>query len=269
MGNAVIMDPSKFTEGTILPVNKNMLVTEAKVILFTYPDSTNTDGTVKPGVTTTALQLKLKEDDGTEHEQIWSISDPSKFKPTADGDGFEAVGSAQFPGKNSNFSILLNEYINAGLPQTKLSASVKDMFTGLYALWIGKAPPTRDLAGSTRKINPATGQPYPPNLILVVSKILTAPWDQKKAVGGKPAAVKADTAAVTAKAVAFISGVVDENGGKATRSDVSKAALKKGSSVAADPDKNAIVSAIFAPATAEGLAEAGITLNGEVFSKEE
>lgn len=258
----VSIRPSDFVEGGAVPVDRNLLWEKCRFALFNY---TKKDGTVV--ATTTSAEIHYKDDDGQEFVQNYSVGDPERFMPSADGKTLVATGAAQALSKSSNFYLLLNALINAGFPENKLSEDISSL-DGLYTYNIGLPEPKR--AGLARAV--AEGETARERVISVPSQILRLPWGKK---GGKATAKPGTKAAkatetedeggsdISAKALDFVAKHLDGDG-NTTRQKLATSVFKD---LARDPDKDAIASFIFKPEFGAALLQGGYTIVGENISK--
>ena len=249
----ISLRPSEFVEGGAVPVDKNLTWEECRFVLFNY---TKKDGTVV--ATTTAAQIKYKDDDGLEMEQQYSVSSPERFIPSQDGKTLVAVGSSQSLSKSSNFYLLLNALINAGFPESKLEEDISTL-DGMYTYNIGLPEPKR--TGLVRGTEEGTRE----RVLSVPSQILRLPWE-KGAKGAKGAKATVESAAddeeVTALAVKFVGDHMDD--GTTTRQKLAVAVFKD---LAKDPNKDAIAGLLFKPEFQAALLANGYTMVGEVINK--
>lgn len=252
MTENVSIRPSEMVEGGAIPVDQNLAVTEARFCLFDY------GGKAPP---TTAAKLVLLSDEGVEHTQYYSASDPSRFIPGQDGKGLVPVGTANNLSKSSNFSVLMTNMVNAGFPENKLGNDLSVM-DGLYAYWIGVPEPKR--SGLTKAEDQARER-----VILVPSQIHNLPWEKKSApkasskANGK-AAAESDDSDASAEAIELIGRVVAESG-SATRQDIAVRVFKD---LADSPNRDKIATLIFSPDIQAKLVAAGFGIEGETISKE-
>lgn len=269
----ISLKPSDFVEGGAVPRDKNLLVVAARFAMWDYQGK---------APQTTAAKIDLRDDDGGEYTQYYSVSAPDKFVPSSDGKRLIPVGTAQAVVKSSNFAILIQNLVNAGFPESKIGADI-GVLDNLYAYWTGVEPPKR--AGLNKDREAAAKEKGFEPIILVPSQILRLPWDKKtnpakpatKAAPAPAAAAAASTAAATPpaensdgdnpvlrKAVDFIKSEVNAAGGSITRSKIGAAVFRK---LSADPDKEALTEAIFSSETSATLMEEGYMVKGETISK--
>lgn len=255
----VSIRPSEMVEGGAVPVDRNLLWKECRFVIFDYQGKAD-------GRSTTAARITLVDDDGTESIQHYSAADPARFVPSEDGKTLVAVGTAQSVTKSSNFHLLMNALVNAGLPENKLADDISAL-DGLYAYHIGVPEPKR--SGLQRPAM-ADGTAAREKILSIPSKILRMPWEKAKGgtaakASGKPVAKTgtAPDADVTAKALAFIGKAVEADG-SITRQEL---AVKVFSELGKDPDRDAIATMVFSPAIQGILVANGFAIDGETITK--
>lgn len=263
MANAISIRPSEMVEGGAVPVDRNLLWKECRFALFDY-------GGKAPQ--TCAARITLVDDDGQEFIQYYSAADPARFSPAADGKTIVAVGAAQALSKSSNFFLLMNELVNAGFPENKLSGDIS-VLDGLYAYHIGMPEPKRS-GMAPREV--AEGEKVYPKVISVPQKVLRLPWE-KAPKGGKGVTTKATKVAsaeegekgeeggedIQAAAIAFVKKVVAD--GATTRQKLAARVFKD---LAKDPNRDAIAGQIFKPEFQAALMAADFSIDGENISKD-
>lgn len=255
MVETVSIKPSEFVEGGAVPVERNLHWKECRFNIFEYKKKSG-----EVVAKTTALRVTYVDDDDQEMEQQYSVTDPERFIPSADGKTLVAIGSAQNLSKSSNFYLLMNALINSGFPENKLSGDVS-VLDGLYTYNIGLPEPKR--VGLARQV--VEGETVRERVLSVPSKILSLPWEKKgKGKGAKAAASAAPAEDVTEKALAFVGKVIDAAGGPVSRQDL---AVKLFKDLAKDPDKDAIAGLIFKPEFSAALLANGFSVDGEDISK--
>ncbi len=258
MGNPVSIRPSSFVEGGAVPVDKNLLWKECRFNLFDY--KTKAGDVV---ATTCAARISYVDDDGNEYEQQYSAADPARFQPSKDGKTLIAVGTAQALSKSANFSILMNNLINAGFPENKLPEDGDiSILDGLYTYNIGIPEPKR--SGLKREA-PAEGETARERVISVPSQILRLPWE-KKGKANPPSAKGATTSDDVSKtAIKLVeSAIKDSDSGVVTRQGVAQKLFKD---LAKDPNRDAVGGMLFTPAMQALLVANGFKLDGENISK--
>lgn len=236
----VSINPKTFVEGGAVPVDRNLKWTEVRWAIFDY---TKRDGTVV--ASTLAARVTYKDDDGQEYVQHYSAGDKEKFNIINNGKSLEPKAEGAALSKSSNFYILMNAAINAGVPENKLGDDIS-VLDGLYTHNIGMPEPNRaGLASSQPREDGRT------RVISVPDKILSAPWDKGAAKAGAKAEAPADN---TAEAVAFVSEFLAGKD-EVTRQQVAAAAIRA--------KKPAVSKAIFTKEIKAALEDAGMTLDGE------
>ena len=218
----VSIRPSDFVEGGAVPIDRNLLWKECRFALFDY---TKKSGEVV--ATTCAARITYQDDDGTDYVQHYSVGDPERFLPSADGKTLDPQGSAVALSQSSNFYILLNALVSAGFPEDKLEEDISTL-DGLYAHHIGVPEPKR--SGLVRQA-PAEGTAARDRFISVPDQILKLPWEGKGK--GKVAAGKGKTAApaaapsgdVVAEAVAVVAAMLEDSD-SVTRQQVATKAIR-------------------------------------------
>jgi len=246
----VSLKPSEFVEGGAVPVDRNLTWKECRFNLFDYAGKAP-----KP---TTAGRVTYVDDDGQEFVQQYSVGDPERFMPSADGKTLVATGQAQNLSKSSNFYILLNALINAGFPENKLSEDISDL-DGLYTYNIGLPEPKR--SGLARQAEEGARE----RVISVPSQIIRLPWEKSKGktVAKTTASEEETDDGIAELAMAFVASHLDSDN-TTTRQKLAVAVFKD---LAKDPNKDAIAGLIFKPEFAANLLVAGYKVDGESISK--
>jgi len=258
----VSIRPSDFVEGGAVPVDRNLTWKECRFNLFDYPKKDGTRGNM-----TTAAKIVYVDDDGQEFEQQYSVGDPERFQPSADGKTLVAVGVSESLSKSSNFYLLLNALINAGFPENKLSEDISTL-DSLYTYNVGLPEPKR--SGLAPRAVAEGEAPPRPKVLSVPSQILRLPWEKGKSKAPGKAPV-VDTEAgddsgdevISAKALAFVAAHLGDDG-STTRQKLATAIFKD---LAKDPDKDAIAGCIYSAEFAAALLANGYTVAGENISK--
>ena len=251
------LKPSEMSTGGGLWGDVDAVVTSVKFELSTF------DGKVPQGVT--VLALEVIDDTGEAHDQMLSCG--KGVTPSADGKGLEEGGKFN---NGSNAGLFLTSLVNAGFPEPKIGDDITILVGGKFHFERTAAPKRSGVAKAPR----ADGKVYE-DTILIVSRVLTLPWDAKgKAKGGvaKAPAGKAPAPAAKGKAVvAANDSVLEEAQGAviqalAMESDVTmqKLAANVFKVASASPNKAAIVKMIYAPGFLEGIE--GVTLDNGVVS---
>lgn len=156
-----------------------------------------------------ALQVKMKDAEGEEHEQYFSAGDAKFLMPSEDGlQILNRPGSSRSGlNDNANASIFIASIVNAGFPEDRITNSI-DCFEGLAAHVKRIAQPKRG-----GLINPGGGKPGREATVLTVESIISLPWEkskmpaaavkgapQTKAAAGKPNGQAGKPAVATSKA---------------------------------------------------------------------
>lgn len=248
----VSIRPSDFTEGGVVPENRNLLWKECRFALFDY---TKKSGEVV--ATTCAARITYVDDDGREYVQHYSASDPERFVPSPDGKTLEPVGSALTLSQSSNFYILLNALVSAGFPEDKLDEDISTL-DGLYAYHIAVPEPKR--SGLVRQ-TPAEGARE--RTLSVPSQILRLPWEGKKggakpAAKGKAATTTEDNGDAAADALAIVTAMLEDSD-SVTRQQVATKAIRD-----KRPD---LAKVVFQPEFEATLLANGMSLDGEDITK--
>lgn len=157
MTTAASLNPTTFVDGGLF--DGVLTITDAKFVDdFTY------SGKQKA---TLAAIITFVDEDGEAHDQAYSAGDTKKFTPSEDGMKLIPVGNSKQLFKGSNFFLLMQETVNAGFPQDKLSDSI-GCIHGLHADFTRK--PQADL---TKR----QGIGKEGATILVPTEILTLPGE--------------------------------------------------------------------------------------------
>lgn len=128
-------DPEAMTEGGGAPVQVNLTIKEASIVYYDYQGK---------APQTVATRLVLVTDQGeTLSPQYYSIGDPTKFMPSADGSQVMLLGGSSGINKSCNHGILMKGCQDAGFPKDQLGTGNIKVLEGLYAYWDGVTPPTR------------------------------------------------------------------------------------------------------------------------------
>lgn len=188
--------------------------------------------------------------DAVEFEQVYSAGDLKHFVPSQDGRFAIPVGSQTGLNDNSNAIQFLAALVNAGFPEDRIANDVS-VFEGTEG-HVNQVPQKerKGLAGDPSAKN---------KTLLVVTQIHKYPWEKGKVAPIKPAAAKTVAQAVTgptevsaapapagngiaAKSVETVMGILMTKGGTVTKAAIAQEAFKV---LAKDPDRNAVVQAIY------------------------
>lgn len=165
----VSLNPQDAVSGGLLD-DANVTWEEVSFVMWDYGGKTS-----EP---VPALCVKMKDEDGEEHEQYWSIGRAQDWVPSEDGKELVAVGQKTGLNSNSNGMILLESLINAGFPEDQLGERV-DALEGLKAHMIRVAAPSRPGLGNQQD------QQGNPRTILTVDEIIQLPGESKAKGKGK------------------------------------------------------------------------------------
>jgi hypothetical protein len=255
----VSLRPSEMVEGGAVPVDQNLTWKNPEFVLFDY------QGKAK---NTTALHLTLVSDDGTEHEQYYSVGDPERFSPSEDGKRVDPVGAAQALSKSSNFYLLMDALVKAGFPENRIGDDIT-ILNGLVAFHIGLAEPKR---AGLAKAPAADGSVAREKILSVPSTIIKFPWDKKATgkvapkTGAKAPQAAAVDEEVVAAAVAFAKRAIDAKGDAMTRQQLGVAAYKD-KELAKDPaTRDSIAKAVYTPEFSAAAIGEGMTVDGDSIS---
>lgn len=258
--NIVSIRPSEMVEGGAVPVDRNVVWEKCRFVLFNY---TKKDGTVV--ATTTAAEIKYKDDDDQEFTQNYSVGDPERFIPSKDGKTLVAVGAAQSLSKSSNFYLLMSNLVSAGYDESKLTGDIS-LLDGLKTYNIGVPEPKRSGLARTA----AEGEQAREKIISVPSKIISMPGAKKGAkVAPKEATVESEETDgdVAATALKLVGQAVEAGDGTTTRQKVAQAAFRDKS--LDQSARDAVAKHIFAADFTVTLLSGGYELDGENITKAE
>lgn len=245
MGEQVAsLNPDNFVEGGGLIDDMDVTFKECLFDMFDY------NGKVVPGVPSLKITMKMEDDE--EAVQYYSIGSSNDWIPSEDGSQLVAVGKASNIRMTTNGGIFLKALIDAGFPVDKLGNDIT-ILDGMQAHVIRVPAPKRP---GLQKKERADGKKFD-ETILIVSEILTLPWEKSKpkgapkgkAAGGKKAASVEKKAAPKATeteedsdaATMAVLSILEEVG------TITKKELpgKIFQTEKENPDRNAIVKAVF------------------------
>ncbi len=230
---------SDFVDALPMPIDGNFNWKEARFALFEY---TKKDGTVV--ATTTAARITYESGDGQEFVQHYSVGDPTRVMPSADGKGLAMQGDNVALNKSSNFFVLMKALEDAGLPEDFMDNDITVLET-MVTHNIGAAEPKR--AGLARQ-EPEEGGRI--RILPVPDEIVTMPGKGKKlAAGKKPGAPSEE---IIPEAMALVAELLAENPDGIERKEIAAAAIKA---------KKAQVATMAFKLTEVQLAEHGYVLN--------
>jgi hypothetical protein len=226
----VSMKSDNFVAGGILPEG-DYQITKSEFSLFQYQNKVG-----QLGATTTAFHCTFKEvvrngntwtQGENEHEQYYSVGDPSKVVPSEDGNFIDSVTSSTTLSNQSNYYIAYNAMVNAGLNEDLYDDQGAAMLVGAIVHIHHIPAPDRS---ALRARNSAVGHQQAPvrenPTIPVVKTFHVAPWEKKgatvaakvaapanPAASKEPAAVAAESNGADNRLAKFILGVINEAGG--------------------------------------------------------
>jgi len=191
--------PSDAVSGGGAPDNVDTTIMEMTATTWDY------NGSQEPSA---FLLVKLKDDDGTEHEQYYSAGDLSKIVPSDDGACFYPAEGSSATGLNNNCNayLFLGALVDQGFPEDKLRNDGFQTAVGLRGHMNAIAPKKKreGLEGGNKPIG-------------VFTKIHSLPWEGTKgklgkAVGGVSGAARSTSASTSAakSVAASTNGDADE-----------------------------------------------------------
>ena len=128
-------DPDTMVEGGGAPIQVDLTIKEASIVYYDYGG--------KAPQTVASRFVFLNDQGETLNPQFYSIGDPTRVMPSADGSQVMLLGGAAGISKSSNHGILMKAMLDAGFPQALLQTGNIKVTEGLYAYWDGVTPPTR------------------------------------------------------------------------------------------------------------------------------
>ncbi len=231
--NFLNLDPTTYVKGGLLD-DVDVEVLGAEFELFDYGGNS---------ASVPALRLDLRNlSDSSDESQHYSCGNLKDFEPSEDGMYMLPTGSAQGFRSTSNFAILITSLAAHGFPTAKLAGQPISVLVGLRFHAVRKEVAGRD--GLSGKEEKKDGDRKP--TVLVCSKLISLPWDTKKAVAAskgvaaKPSTTAAATAGAPASATAIeldeeqmvaaitmVADIIEAKGGTATLKDIGMAAVTK------------------------------------------
>ena len=170
--------PSSFSQGGGLIDDVDVEITRARFVEYDFEGKAD-----KP---TLCLLLQLKDSDGGEHAQYFSAGDMAYFVPSEDpknpdlnGITIVKVGEKDNLNGGTNTALLLNSLVQAGFPEDKLDGGDVRVLEGLVG-HVNRVPQPKR-SGLPKK----EGQRD--LMVLVFTKIISMPGEQRKSSGGKAA----------------------------------------------------------------------------------
>ncbi len=188
--------------------------------------------------------------DGFEFKQVYSAGDLKHFVPSQDGRFAIPVGSQTGLNDQSNAIQYLASLVNAGFPEDRIANDVA-VFEGVEG-HVNQVP-QKERKGLAKSDPTAKAK-----TVLVMTQITKLPWEKGKVSPIKPAQAKTQVAApvaspapsateapsngVVVKSVETVMGILMAKGGTVTKAAIAQEAFK---TLANDPDRNAVVQAIY------------------------
>ena len=165
------LNPEDFTEGGGLVDDVNVIWNKVRFEMFDY------QGSVPGGAP--ALKIDMKDEDGEEHEQYYSMGSANDWSPSMDGKQLISVGSASGIRASSNGGILLKSLVDSGFPKDQIGDDIT-VFEGLQCHVIRVPAPKRP---GIKKKEREDGRDFGPDTILIVDEIIAMPGEKKKPKG--------------------------------------------------------------------------------------
>lgn len=263
----VSLKPSEHQSGGAVPVDMQLTWKSVRAVWFDY------GGRREQPVP--AIEVTYVKPDGVEAIQSYSAGSPDRLAPSEDGKYLVPVVEGAGMSTSSNAHILLDNLVQAGFPENRLDDDLTKL-AGLVTYNIAIPEPKRP---GLKKEEPVEGARE--KVLSVPSKIIKLPWENKAKAGvaagaakpGKPAAPAAPAAAALsdvakAKLVEVVGGLVDAGGGTTTRQAVAGKFFSD-KKLASDAALKAVPGAVYGPAGAAVLDEAGFVLSGEDITRKE
>ena len=168
--------PSSFTIGGGLIDDVDVEITSARFVTYDYDGKAE-----KPAL---CLLLQLKDSDGTEHAQYYSAGDTAYFVPSEDpkkpelnGITIVKVGEKENLNGGTNAALMLNSLVQSGFPEDKLDDGDVRVLEGLVG-HVNRVP-------QPKRSNIARKEGARDPMVLVFTKIISLPGEQKKGAAGK------------------------------------------------------------------------------------
>lgn len=241
MANAASLNPEDHIEGGGLIDDVDVEITEARFDMFDY------NGKAAPAP---ALRVEMVTEEDEKDIQYYSVGNAASWAPSDDGSQIMAIGKDTALRMTTNCGILLKSLIDAGFPGDKLGDDIS-ILDGLKCHVLRIPAPKRS---GLNTVPAAEGEKKFEKTILIVSEILTLPWEKaakkkasKKSSGGGAAKKKAatkkavpaeDEADLNESATEAIMGLLAENDGSITKKEL---AGKLFQSLKGDSNQGAIV----------------------------
>jgi hypothetical protein len=184
--------PSDAVSGSGAPDNVDTTIVEMTAATWDY------NGSQEPSA---FLLVKLKDDDGTEHDQYYSAGDLSKIVPSDDGAYFYPAEGSSATGLNNNCNayLFLGALVDQGFPEDKLRDEGFQTAVGLRGHMNAIAPKKKreGLEGGNKPIG-------------VFTKIHSLPWEQKGKGSSSTSSISTRGSTSTQAASTIKNGDADE-----------------------------------------------------------
>lgn len=252
----VSLKPSDAIAGGAVIDDIDALIVSCRFRLWDY------NGTIPNPVL--GLAVTYRDDEGTDHEQVYSAGDPKHFVPSDDGSEAVQVGNMPAMNDSTNAMAWMVSMVNAGFPENKITDKVT-VFEGTR-VHVKQAPQPKRKGLKNQPAGETSNK-----MVVLVSKILAFPWDAPApAAAGpkKPAPVKAgapalagapvqNTAApaavqtpagngeatdLTSEGVQLMLGILAAKGGSIAKGSIAQEAFK---AAASHPMRNALVQLVY------------------------
>jgi hypothetical protein len=224
------LDPTTYVKGGLID-DVDVEIISAEFELFDYGGNS---------AAVPALKLNMRNlADSTDEVQHYSCGALKDFEPSDDGMFMKPTGSATGFRSTSNFGIFMNSLGDTPFPMNRLNGQPISILNGLKVHVVRREVAGRkDMPGKEEK---KEGDRKP--TVLIISKLISLPWENKKAAttkaekaggaaaaaAGAPAqaaAVELDEEQILAT-LTMVSDLITAKGGTATLRDIGMAAVTK------------------------------------------
>lgn len=165
--------------------------------------------------------------DGEESIQLYSVGGSGDFTPDETGHGLNKLKSKSKVVGTTKFGLLLDSIVEAGFPLNKMEPRDITPIIGLKGHFLRKAVEYKGL----KKKNDRD------NTVLLCTKIIQLPWDDKKSSAKKEKGKKADDTELADTVAEVIQGIVIEEGGEIAKKSLLSALFKHDDIKALGDDK--------------------------------
>jgi hypothetical protein len=265
----ISLRPSSFTAGGGLIDDADVEITKARFVQYDFEGKSENGPSL-------CLMLVLADTEKNDHVQYFSAGNLAYFVPSEDpknpdlnGITIVKVGDKESLNGGTNTAIMLNSLVQAGFPEDKMDAGDVRVLEGLVG-HVNRVPqPKRS------NIAKKEGQRDP--MVLVFTKILSMPGEQKKGAAAKTtAAAKSASATATTASTNGSDELVEELTGELIGlfaakgvSELKKVEISKGLFGTIDktnPNKNKLISMAAKDDVLKSLE--GFSYNGSVLTQE-